>query len=108
MQWLWPTPANVEALHQFPFLDSNDLINDLVPELSNYLATAQDVIMPCEEDKVKCWRQQSDNLPHWSSAIMKVLLVKPSSAAAEKYSLFLTHRSTIYQSMLSWTTYMLV
>ena len=33
--------------------------------------------MPCEEDKVKWWRQQSDNLPHWSSAVMKVLLVQP-------------------------------
>ena len=28
--------------------------------------------------------QQSDNLPHWSSAVMKVLLVQPSSAAAEQ------------------------
>ena len=52
--------------------------------LPNYLAAAQDVIMPCEEDKVKWWRQQSDNLPHWSSAVMKVLLVQPSSAAAER------------------------
>ena len=52
--------------------------------LANYLAAAQDAIMPCEEDKVKWWRQQSDNLTHWSSAVMKVLLVQPSSAAAER------------------------
>ena len=52
--------------------------------LPNYLAAVQDVIMPCGEDKVKWWRQQSDNLPHWSSAVMKVLLVQPSSAAAER------------------------
>ena len=84
VQWLRPTPANVEALRQFLFLDSNDVINDLVTELPNYLAAAQDVIMPWEEDKVKWWRQQSDNLPHWSSAVMKVLLVQPSSAAAER------------------------
>ena len=84
VQWLRPTPANVEALRQFLFLDSNDVINDLVTELPNYLAAAQDVIMPCEEDKVKWWKQQSDNLPHWSSAVMKVLLVQPSSAAAER------------------------
>ena len=32
--------------------------------LSNYLAAAQDIIMACEEDKVKWWRQQSDKLPH--------------------------------------------
>ena len=84
VQWLRPTPANVEALRQFPFLDSNDVINDLVTEMPKYLAAAQDVIMACEEDKVKWWRQQSDNLPHWSSAVMKVLLVQPSSAAAER------------------------
>ena len=60
------------------------LINGLITELPNYLAAAQDVIMPCEEDKVKWWRQQSDNLPHWSSAGLKVLLVQPSSAAAER------------------------
>ena len=84
VQWLRPTPANVEALRQFPFLDSNDVINDLVTEMPNYLAAAQDVIMACEQDKVKWWRQQSDNLPHWSSAVMKVLLVQPSSAAAER------------------------
>ena len=84
VQWLRPTPANVEALRQFPILDSNDVINDLVTEMPNYLAAAQDVIMACEEDKVKWWRQQSDNLPHWSSAVMKVLLVQPSSAAAER------------------------
>ena len=84
VQWLRPTPANEEALRQFLFLDSNDVINDLVTELPNYLAAAQDVIMPWEEDKVKWWRQQSDNLPHWSSAVMKVLLVQPSSAAAER------------------------
>lgn len=53
VQWLRPTPANLEALRQFPFSDSNDIINDIVRELPNYLAAAQDVIMPCEEDKVK-------------------------------------------------------
>ena len=55
-------------------------------KLPNYLAAAQDVFMPCEEDKVKWWRQQSDKLPHWSSrsAVMKVLLVHPSSAATER------------------------
>ena len=84
VQWLRPTPANVEALRQFPFLDSNDVINDLVTEMPKYLAAAQDVIMACEEDRVKWWRQQSDNLPHWSSAVMKVLLVQPSSAAGER------------------------
>ena len=54
---------------------SNEAISNLVMELPNYLAAATDVIIPCEEDKVKWWRQQSDNLTHRSSAVMKVLLV---------------------------------
>ena len=91
-QWLRPSPANVQALRQFPFLDSNDVIDSLVTELPAYIAAAQDVRLACEEDKVKWWRQQSDNLPNWSSAVIKVLLVQPSSAAAvREYSLFSTH-----------------
>ena len=54
---------------------SNHVSNNLVTELPNYLAAATDVIRPCEEDKVKWWRQQSDNLTLWSSAVIKVLLV---------------------------------
>ena len=73
-QWLRPSPANVQALRQFPFLDSNDVIDSLVTELPAYIAAAQDVRLACEEDKVKWWRQQSDNLPNWSSAVTKVLL----------------------------------
>ena len=84
VQWLRSTPANVKALRQFPFLDSHDVIASLVTELPTYIAAAQDVRMSCEEDKVKWLRQQSDNLPNWSSAVMKVLLVQPSSAAAER------------------------
>ena len=62
---------------------SNDIINDLVTELPNYFAAATDVIIPCEEDKVNWWRQQSDNLTHWSSTLMKVLLVQPLFATTE-------------------------
>ena len=79
-QWLRPTPANIQALRQFPSLDSNDVTNSLVTELSTYMAAAPDVTMACEENKVKWWKQQTDNLPNWSSAVMKVF----SSAAAER------------------------
>ena len=43
---------------------SNEVINNLVTELPNYLAAATDFTIPCAEDKVKWWRQQSDNLTH--------------------------------------------
>ena len=40
--------------------------------------------MASEDDKVKWWRQQSGHLPHWSSVVKNVLLVQPSSEAAER------------------------
>ena len=84
VQWLRPTPATVQGLRLFPFLNSNHVIHGLITELLNYVGAAHNITMACEEDKVKCWRQHSDRLPHWSSAVMKVLLVQPSSAAVER------------------------
>ena len=81
---LRPTPATAKGLRLFPFLDSNHVINGLITELPNYVAAAHNGTMACEEDKVKWRRQHSDRLPHRSSAVKKVLLVQPSSAAAER------------------------
>lgn len=37
------------------------------------------------------WEDGSPNLPSWSSAVLKVVLVQPSSAAAERvFSLLVT------------------
>ena len=83
-QWLRPTPATAQGLRLFPFLDRNHVINALITELPNYVGAAHNVTMVCEEDKVKWWRQRSDRLPHWSSAVVKVFLVQPSSAVAER------------------------
>ena len=66
------------------FSTSNEVSNNLVTELPHYLDAATDVSIPCEEDKVKWWRQQSDNLTHWFSIFMKVLLMQPSFATAER------------------------
>ena len=84
MQWLRPAPATVQGLPLFPFLDGNHVINGLITELPNYVAAAHNFTMACEEDKVNWWRQHSDRSPHWSFAVMKVILVQPSSAAAER------------------------
>ena len=81
---LWSLPATVQGLPLFPFLDGNHVINGLITELPNYVAKAHNFIMACEEDKVNWWRQHSDRSPHWSFAVMKVILVQPSSAAAER------------------------
>ena len=84
MQWLRPAPATVQGLPLFPFLDGNHVINGLITELPNYVAAAHNFTMACEEDKVNWWRQHSDRSPHWSFAVMKVIPVQPSSAAAER------------------------
>ena len=84
VQSLRPTPATAQGLRLFPFSDSNHVINGLITELPNYVAAAHNFTMACEEDKVNWWRQHSDRSPHWSFAVMKVILVQPSSAAAEK------------------------
>ena len=52
VQWLRPTPATVDALGIFPFLNSDATINGLIRELPQYFAAAQEVVIQCEEKKV--------------------------------------------------------
>ena len=83
VQWLKPTQQSVEALGIFPFLDDGGIINGLKAELPAYLAVTDDVVIK-EQRKVKWCHDHKDQLPHWVSAVKKVLLVHPSSAAAER------------------------
>ena len=69
----------------FPFLV--DEIDHLKAELPAYLALAADV--NADVNILEWWKNHSSPgsdscLPHWSSAIQKVLLVQPSSATAER------------------------
>ena len=80
VQWLKPTQQSVEALRIFPFLDDDGIINGLKAELPAYLAATEDVVINTEERKVDWWHNHKDQLPHWASAVKKVLLVQPSSA----------------------------
>ena len=84
VQWLKPTQQSVEALRIFPFLDDDGIINGLKAELPAYLAATEDVVINTEERKVDLWHNHKDQLPHWASAVKKVLLVQPSSAVAER------------------------
>ena len=79
-----PTAATVSALRIFPFLNSDRIIDGLIAELPDYVAAAQDVVVTTEEEKVKWWCQQVERLPRLSAAVKQVLLVQPSSAAAER------------------------
>lgn len=79
IQRLKLTQQSVEVLRIFPFLD------DLKAKLPASLADTEDVVINTEERKVKWWHDHKNQLPHcWASAVKKVLLVQPSSVAAER------------------------
>ena len=84
VQWLAPTAETIKTLKIFPFLNNDATIDALVKELPQYVAAAQDVIISSEGKKVEWWKHHAEQLPNWSSAVKKVLLVQPSSAAAER------------------------
>ena len=84
VQWMRPTAATVSALRIFPFLNSYRIRDGLIAELPDYVAAAQDVVVTTEEEKVRRWCQHVERLSRWSAAVKQVLLVQPSSAAAER------------------------
>ena len=57
-------------------------MNSLQAELPTYLSLSADVSAAI--DSLKWWKDHNEDLPHWSSAVQKVFLVQPSSAAAEQ------------------------
>ena len=75
-----PSAGDIDILRAFPFLDSE--VNNLQVELPTYLSLSADASAAI--DTPKWWKDHHEELPHWSSAIQKVLLVQPSSAAAER------------------------
>ena len=78
---LKPTATDIDALSSFPFLQSQT-ISDLKSELPQYLAAAEDV--SSKVNPVEWWKAHEDNLPNWARNCKLVLLVQPSSAAAER------------------------
>ena len=70
-----------QALTCVPFLDAGEL-GGLKAELPAYLARVYDLHL--EFDPLEWWKQKALVLPRWSSAARKILLVRPSSAAAER------------------------
>lgn len=80
VQEMQPNAVTVDCLVAFPFL--SNCIAALKGELAQYLAAAEDV--DPTYDPLKFWKRHQDTLPAWSAAAKKVLLVQPSSAAAER------------------------
>ena len=64
-----------------PFYDSTDWAN-LKEELPTYLSKVAD--LDDAYDPLEWWKCNANALPHWSQAAQKIVLVQPSSAAAER------------------------
>ena len=86
---LQPSASDVDSLKIIPFLKDTAVINGLKSELATYLAKAEDVSSTVS--KTEWWKQHSQDLPRWSSACQLVLLMQPSSAAAERAFSLLTN-----------------
>lgn len=64
-------------------MDDNTIAN-LATELPTYLAAADGVTCYSEDEKVSWWAAHRDTLPHWAALVKQLLLIQPSSAAAER------------------------
>ena len=75
-----PDEKMVDSLQVFPFLVH--LIPSLKSEMPQYLAKTVDV----SENLylLEWWKLNAGELPHWSSAAHKALVLQPSSAATER------------------------
>lgn len=86
---LQPSATDINSLSVIPFLNYPEKLNDLKSELPTYLAAAED-ISP-QVDPVQWWKSHESSLPKWASACRLVLLMQPSSAAAERVFSILTN-----------------
>ena len=63
---------------------TDDVVEKLKEELPAYLARVSDMAGATNISGIEWWKGMNDTLPQWASAARKVLLVQPSSAAAER------------------------
>lgn len=89
-----PTVADVDMLEVFTFFNSAT-IDGLKSELSAYIAAAEDV--SSEIDPMMWWKSHEAELPKWANACKLVVLVQPSSAAAERVFSILSSSFTAQQ-----------
>lgn len=77
-----PSAAAVGEMCCIPFLDSNEVIQQLQSELPIYLAIVEGTA--ADTDVPQWWARHAREVPHWASACSKILLLQPSSAASER------------------------
>jgi len=87
-----PVDADVDRIRAVPFLNDNNTIQPLKDKLPAYLVTVGNI--PDDFNALagtwQWWRNNAAEIPFWASAVKKIALVQPSSAAAEVFSLLVT------------------
>ena len=78
-----PSASDLDSLNKFLFV-STSVIDGLKSELPKYLAGSEDVRVSSQTDLIQWWKSHETDLPNWAKACQRVLLVQPSSAAAER------------------------
>ena len=78
---LKPDVSHVNALQIIPFFKHEEL-EKLKAELPSYLAKTDDI--SDDLDPLEWWKLNATVLPYWSNAVKKILVIQPSSAAAER------------------------
>ena len=79
---LKPDVSAIDGLKAFLFLDDSSILDGLKQEFPAYIAKAANV--EALVDPLPLWKKYKTDLPNWSVAACKVVLVQPSSAAAER------------------------
>ena len=97
---LKPSATVIDCLKAFPFLSSQETIDGLKMEIPMYMAASEYV--STEIDLIAWRKRHAIELPKWSNAFKKVLLVQPSSAAAERFFQF--YKDLLRNSSHIWKT----
>ena len=88
-----PNAGDVDRIRDVPFLNDAMVIQSLKDELPAYVVKADELrndFNP-QVDTLQWWKDVSPELPSWSATVTKLVLVQPSSAAAEQvFSLLVT------------------
>ena len=81
-----PTVTDVDWLRVVTFQSSNDVIQSLKAELPDYIAKANSTPNVSDDltDTLPWWKATAQDLPCGAAAVHKMVLVQPSSAAAER------------------------
>ena len=95
-----PSAPDIDCLTAIPFLNDPATITSLKQELPTYLARA-DAVNP-SINVLEWWKENHKALPIWSSAASKIVLLQPSSAAAERFFSLLSTSFDIFLFMIGY------